>query len=179
MMRSLNEISGMALKAARGAGVPLGHCEDIAVAVAYLAATDPVRLTCLLDALQGPHAPARADWADNALQIDAACAAMAGPVAVDALRAGCEKVVLCDLDAPRLVLALFAAQRLCVDHVFNGDDLILRMGAGPLVAIPAAQAVTVPSTLWTALSDLAAQTYVPATAASRLAGAGAGLTDND
>ena len=30
-----------------------------------------------------------------------------------------------------------------------------------------------------ALTDLAAKTYVPDTAASRLGGAGAGLTDND
>jgi len=33
--------------------------------------------------------------------------------------------------------------------------------------------------LWIQLSDLASKTYVPATEASRLSGAGAGLNDND
>jgi len=58
----------------------------------------------------------------------------------------------------------------------------------PLDALPIARAehasalldrIAVPDELWRQTEMLAARTYVPATAASRLAGAGAGLTDND
>ena len=179
MIRSLNEIGGMVMKAARGAGVPLGHCEDMALAAEYLAATDPVRLDCIEQALAGRHAPVAVVWTDTTLRIDAARAAMAGPVAVDALRAGYDVVVLKDVDAPRLVLALFAGQRVCINHSFAGTDLIISRNDGPPPAIPMAAAVTVSGHLWAYLGDLAALTFVPATDASRLAGAGAGLTDND
>lgn len=179
MMRSLNEIGGMVMKAARGAGIPLGHCDDMALAAEYLAATDPVRLDCIEVALAGPHSPVIAVWTDTTLQIDAARAAMAGPVAVDALRAGYDAVVLKDVDAPRLVLALFAGQGVCVSHSFTGADLTVRCDDGPPAVPPMAAAVTVSGHLWTYLGGLAARTYVPATDASRLAGAGAGLTDND
>jgi len=179
MMRSLNEIGGMVMKAARGAGVPLDHCEDMALAAEYLAATDPVRLDCIEQALAGPHVPVAAVWTDTTLRIDAARAAMAGPVAVDALRMGYDAVVLKDVDAPRLVLALFAGQGVCVSHSFGGADLIISRNDGRPPAIPMAAAVTVSGHFWAYLDGLAALTYVPATDASRLAGAGAGLTDND
>ncbi|MCO4848769.1 MAG: DUF3726 domain-containing protein [Yoonia sp.] len=175
----MNEISGMVMKAARGAGIPLGHCEDMALAAGYLAATDPVRLDCIEAALTGPHTPVAAVWTDHTLQIAAARAAMAGPVAVDALRSGYDNVVLKDLDAPRLVLALFAGQGICVSHHFAGADLTISRDDGPTPPAPMAAAVTVSGHLWTYLGDLAARTYVRATDASRLAGAGAGLTDND
>lgn len=178
-MRSQNEVCGMVIKAARGAGVPLGHCEDLALAAGYLAATDPVRLACLTEALTGPHAVVLADWSPQVVQITDARAVMAGPVAVDALRAGASTVELQNIDAPRLVIALCAAQNMCVDHRFEGADLIIKLGDGPAPVPPTASAITVSGQLWTYLSDLAARTYVPASDASRLAGAGAGLTDND
>ncbi|MFT5065698.1 MAG: hypothetical protein ACJAXK_002221 [Yoonia sp.] len=179
MMRSLNEISGMVMKAARGAGIPLGHCEDLALAAGFLAATDPVRLDCLQVALAAPHFPVSAEWVDKTLWIADARAAMAGPAAIDALRVGCDAVVLMGLDAPRLVLALFAGQGVCINHHFDGPNLIVTRDDGPLPAVPMAAAVTVSGHLWAYLNDFAARTYVPATDASRLAGAGAGLTDND
>lgn len=179
MMRSLNEISGMVVKAARGAGIPFGHCEDMGLAAEYLAATDPARLACLEPALAGPHIPVIAEWMNAILQINSARAVMAGPVAVDVLQAGYETVVFRDLDAPRLVLALFARRGLCVSHHFDGTDLIVSKNNGTPPTAPRAASVTVSGHLWTYLSDLASRTYVPATDASRLAGAGAGLTDND
>ena len=44
---------------------------------------------------------------------------------------------------------------------------------------PSAKGVTVDPEVWRALDSLAAKTYVPASLQSRLAGAGAGLSDND
>jgi hypothetical protein len=178
MKRSLNEIGGMVLKAARGAGVPLGHCEDLAAAAVYLAGTDPGRLGAVLDALAGPYKVADAQWSTVVLDCPNARMIMAGPVAADALAAGVERVVLRDLDVPRLMLALCAARGLVVDHHFKGADLhlVLTQGIPPR---PTAQAATVSDQLWIQLSDLASKTYVPATEASRLSGAGAGLNDND
>lgn len=174
MKRSLNEISGMVVKAARGAGVPLGHCEDLGAAAVYLAATDPVRLDCVIGALNGPHLPVDMDG----LVFRNARAAMAGPIAVDAVLAGTVEVTLEDIDAPRLVLAMCASRGANVDHRNEGNALILKQKYGELI-MPVATSVTVSDLLWDQLNTLAAKTYVPATEASRLAGAGAGLTDND
>lgn len=169
----------MVMKAARGAGVPLGHCEDLALAAGYLAATDPVRLACLTAALAGPHRAVVTDLTAQVVMIPDARAAMAGPVAADLLRIGSAKIVLQNIDAPRLVIAFCAVQNICVDHNFEGADLVLQCSDRPAPVTPKASAVTVSAQLWAHLSDLAARTYVPASDASRLAGAGAGLTDND
>lgn len=174
MKRSLNEISGMVAKAARGAGVPLGHCDDIGAAAAHLAATDPLRLDCVIGALSGPHVPVDMDGA----RFRNARAAMAGPIAIDAILAGAEEVTLENIDAPRLVLAMCAARGVAVAQRSEGTDLILN-AKNEAVTPPAASSVTVSDLSWDQLSTLAAKTYVPATEASRLAGAGAGLTDND
>ena len=169
----------MVLKAARGAGLPLGHCEDIAAAAVYLAATDPARLTCLDAALAGPFDAVAATVKDNEMRCASARAAMAGPAAIDAVRAGVAQVRLCDLDAPRLVLALFGAHRVAVDHAYDGADLIVTPARRDAPAAPLVGHVTVPSIVWENLRNLADETYVPASDASRIAGAGAGLNDND
>jgi hypothetical protein len=179
MKRSINEISGMVLKAARGAGIPLGHCEDMALAAGYLAATDPVRLSCVQTALRGDHTVASYTQHDGRVAITAARVAMAGPIAIDALQTECTRVVLHDIDAPRMMLALCAARGVCVTHRYDGADLILTCSDGLPPAMPVPQAVTVSALLWLYLTDLAAHLYVPASDASRLAGAGAGLNDND
>lgn len=174
MKRSLNEISAMVVKAARGAGLPLGHCDDIGAAAAHLAATDPLRLDCVIVALRGPHAPV--DMVGGRFRN--ARAAMAGPIAVDMILSGAAEVTLEDIDAPRLVLAICAARGVAVAQRSEGKALILNL-KNDTVTPPAARSVTVSDLLWGQLSTLAAKTYVPATEASRLAGAGAGLTDND
>ena len=179
MKRSLNEIGGMVLKAARGAGIPLGHCDDMAIAAIYLAATDPIRLDCVIDALSGEHAPCSIVVDNDEACIQGARAAMAGPAAVDAINAGLRTVVFRDLDAPRIVLALIAAHRLRVDHRFEGGDLIVNALAGNAPMPPGHGHITVSAALWNGLGAFAANTYVPASDASRRAGAGANLNDND
>lgn len=61
------------------------------------------------------------------------------------------------------------------DTVLNGSDVasMVLEASGP------AAAVEVPGHLWARASELALTTHVPTTEASRLRGAGAGLTDND
>lgn len=178
MKRSLNELCGMVLKAARGAGVPLGHCEDLAAVAGYLAATDAVALECLRDALAGPFDGVLGQSADGQLRITQGAVVMVGPYCVDGFQAGCTQIQIDNCPEPRLIFAYCAAAGLGVSHEFDGDTLILtRVDEAP--AVPAAAPVTVAQSLWEYLNGLASKTYVPATEASRLAGAGAGLTDND
>ncbi len=178
MKRSMNEINGLVLKAARGAGVPLGHCEDIASAAAYLAATDPTALECLPDVLCAAQAGPVAEATGTQLRIKQGAMSLIAPVCVDALKSGYDTVIIENCEAHAIIFALCAVQDIGVDHAFEGMQLTLTRSDTP-VAAPAVQAVTVSQALWDALGDLAAKTYVPATEASRLAGAGAGLTDND
>lgn len=179
MKRSMNEINAMVLKAARGAGIPLGHCEDLAAAAAYIAATDPAALAVFPDVLAADHSnPAIKTDADT-MQITCVSIAMSGPMAVDAIRAGFREVTLIDAQAPIVAFALFATLGTAVTHRFHGTDLVLmKTGQAPAATITHTS-VTVSEQLWQKLTDYAAKTYVPTSAASRLAGAGAGLTDND
>ena len=179
MMRSLNEISGMVLKAARGAGVPLGHCEDLAAAAGYIAATDPGALGVFATILGASHDVPTCTSHGDTTTISTGSIAMAGPLAVDAIDAGAREVRLCDVSAPTLVFALFAVRRCAVAHRFDGTDLIVTKTPGAAPPAPIVGPAVVSGQLWQILADFAAKTYVPASEASRMAGAGAGLTDND
>ena len=165
MMRSLNEISGMVLKAARGAGVPLGHCEDLAAAAGYIAATDPGALGVFATILGASHDVPTCTSHGDTTTISTGSVAMAGR--------------LCNVSAPTLVFALFAVRRCAVAHRFDGTDLIVTKTPGAAPPAPIVGPAVVSGQLWQILADFAAKTYVPASEVSRMAGAGAGLTDND
>ena len=179
MIRSHNEIVAMALKAARGAGVPFGLAEDFARAVGVLALSAPQDLACVGTALGSSFADLSISGGE-ALVIAPAPVIMAAPMAIDALRSGTVKVVLQDVDALPLLRSYLSV-------VQEDFDLTLTLGAdgetitagGDAWPLYAPQPVEVDADVWAAWNMLAARTYVPATEASRLAGAGAGLTDND
>ncbi len=179
MKRSMNEINGMILKAARGAGIPSGHCEDLAAAAAYIAATDPAALAIFPDVLAANHTTPTFNVDGDTMQISGPCVALSGPMAVDAIRAGFREVRLINVEAPIVVFALFATLNTAVAHRFDGADLLLTATDAPPSPPITHTTVTVSEQLWQKLNDYAAKTYVPASDASRLAGAGAGLTDND
>ena len=178
MKRSLNEISGMVLKAARGANVPLGHCEDLAVAAGYIAATDPVMLDGLPDVMQHAMTPPEVTIEGASLIVGEGSSVMTAPFVLDGLRGGMERIVVISVQQPHVIFALCAAHQVGVSHQFDGDDLILSPKS-ETPAVPPCEPATVAQSTWDALNALAAKTYGPATEASRLAGAGAGLTDND
>lgn len=179
MKRSINEICGMVLKAARGAGVPLGHCEDLAKAASYIAATDPAALDVIADILAVQSHQPSVILQGDALRIQGGSAALAGPMAVDAIRAGVREVTIADARAHVVVFAFFAVQGIATSHRFDDADLIVSKSDQAAPAIPFVRPVFVSDQLWQVFNDYAAKTYVPATEASRIAGAGAGLTDND
>ena len=171
-MLSVNEVASTALKAARGAGLPQGQAEDLARVAAYLVGIrgDVAVITA---ALQEPMRAVQATWDGNHLTISGS-AAMIAPVICDAFRMGSARVTFADLRHSPYIAAALAADGVPLWYegrsIRRGDSEVLPVKPGP-VAVPQAD--------WDIWLALAAKTYVPDSAASRLAGAGAGLTDND
>lgn len=172
-MRALNEVAGMVQKAARGAGIPVGQAEDLGRVAAYLAATG-TSVQPVTAALQETIDPVDVRWANDAIEVQQGAAALIGPIIRDAFAMGCTTAELADVTHAPLVGAFLAengvAQKWDGATVTLSDTTVLPAKCGP-VNIAAAD--------WDIWSSLAARTYVPETEASRLAGAGAGLTDND
>ncbi|WP_375265704.1 DUF3726 domain-containing protein [Planktotalea sp.] len=146
-MRSANEISSMVLKAARGAGLPLGCAEELARAAPLLSSTG--NLPCVLEALGRPcEAPI----------LDQGVVRGGHPVQAviawqDLSAAGVSVKLECNVDAALL------------DAMCSPKKVV-----GPF---------EVDESLWSTFAQYAAKMLVPESEASRLAGAGAGLSDND
>jgi Protein of unknown function (DUF3726) len=193
---SINEVEGMAQKAARGAGLPWGVAEDTGRAAAWLARRVGAWAGQLLALLEVP--PPR----------DESPLYLAGLLA-DSAAAGAERAV------PRVALPIWALPGVltlspCPVAVRLDDARIgcnpggepgATLTAGALAALPAAgltivfpptplpplpcllpvrfRRSVVPVAEWRRLEALAQLTYVPATDHSRRTGAGAGLLDDD
>lgn len=160
MIRSGNEISALIAKAARGAGLPLGLAEDLAAAMPMNCGQTDVdaSMSALIQHLRDPR---------SLLKL------VAG---LDEVQATHGRLSL-DLPCDGVVTALIRHRGTIVFDCAS-DGLVLEVSdqfetqslKGPF---------DVHSETLAALDALAKLTYVPATEASRLAGAGAGLTDND
>ncbi len=207
MIVSLNEADVMAAKAARGAGRPWGLAQEAGRAASALEALRLPGAACLLDVLNAtdgvpceelrPGSTQTACWQAEIPM----CPLLVGAFISD-LGALSQKVMLRQVRSP-LLLVPFCL--MAFDNVvFNWSDCTIRTsGDGisaqgdPKTAIadqvsidgsaPAREtthswqrgAVDIADEIWEALSAFAHRTYVPASEASRLKGAGAGLTDND
>lgn len=171
------EVRALLLRAARGAGFPLGHCEDIARAFAEFGTDEFDHLAASLER----------GWA--ATQIDneeiyvfrEARALVVLPMACDILEAGVARVRLVDLDCPDLVGPMLASDGWCrrktVFAETEGEDIILTHDTATPKP-PRRERLVMSNFAYQQLSALAARTYVPTTEASR-SGAGAGAIDND
>jgi len=172
-MWSLNEVAGMVQKAARGAGLPTGQAEDLGRVAAYLAGTGG-RIAPVTAALQEPICKVDVTWTDSGVHINQGPAALIGPIARDAFAMGHTTAVLADVSHAPLVAAFLAENGIALKwdkkRVSPSDTTVLKATCKP---------VHIPPADWAIWAELAAKTYVPETEASRLAGAGAGLTDND
>lgn len=180
--RSVAEVQALLTKAGLGAKLPLGCAQDFA-GMSALFMSDPKLFGMAAAALEGPHGPVRLEGTQEHLVIEQARAAMATPAIWDAFQCGAKRVVLRDFDWPHLLwpILLRAEQlygvQLAFDVVDSGTIMISVSGKGPMKSPGPPQAV--PLVPLGRLEALAARTFVPATEASRVAGAGAGLTDND
>lgn len=192
MSWSLGEIKALAMKAARGGGMPWGMAEEAGFAVRWLQEQD------------APGAAALAlylDWRDTPGAFDHdLCPICLGTALMDCGRPVPER--LGRVRQP-LLLAPFIASCAPSGMTLAWGEIVLILSEAGLVtdapreALLTAEAecsanrtaarvaetvMRVPESEAQAvarLTEFAARTYAPATEASRLSGAGAGTTDND
>lgn len=163
MSFSVNEIQSLCIKAARGAGASSGCADRFgAAATRHLFAHRDARdlLTALAKLPLGPVATL--------------------PALVDGLL-----LLQTNVEVPKdatkaLVESYVEALPFRTQQCEAENDLLRAQIDTSQPAVPIkCKRLEVPVTVLNALKTLAAKTYVPASDASRIAGAGAGLTDND
>lgn len=161
MNLSANQIIGMTVKAARGAGFPLAQAEMFASAMAHHLAQDrPVE-----DLSQALIHTDDSPILTYPALLDEVC--LSGSLNAQSAR------------LPYLLRSYAETAAFEVKCIQAGKTLLLKhVSDRPSLADPCKR-IAMDPTLWAHLNKLAAKTYVPATEASRLSGAGAGLTDND
>lgn len=164
MIVSLNEIETSCYRAALGVGLSHGLAQDAALIGARLVATQAHGLAVMLRALNyadanrvEPPVFAR-DGAVWRPRYGIVPSLVAGPIAADLKRADPSLVVEIGLTDELSIIAI------CMDQC---------PPVWPLSPLE------VSNDLWRELQGLVARTYVPASAASRIKGAGAGLRDDD
>lgn len=164
MKASANEVMTLATKAARGGGAPPDQAASFGRAALCHLVADRAKddLSTALDAL--PDGPIL-DVPLGLLQMMESAEGMISKGA---------------FPASDLLISYLEAQPFGFEVIDQSDDeLTVRMMLNaPKSAKPIAR-ITLPETLATKMQTLAANILVPDTAASRLSGAGAGLTDND
>jgi hypothetical protein len=192
MIVSLIEVEVMATKAANGAGRPWGLAQEAGMAAAGLEAMGLPGARCLLSLLEAT---------DGEIGLAGRCPVLEGahlsdlggrglPVSFKAMH---QPLLLAPFVMQAGVLATVSWPGCEVD--VRADGLTIRgeavSPASPVevriedgavsapVLRPKPGAVDIAGEIWEALGRFAHRTYVPATEASRLKGAGAGLTDND
>ena len=195
MSWSLGEVRSLAIKAARGCGMPWGLAEEAGMAVAWLEARDLPGVEALalyLDDIEGEEYSGQfcpiafgAQLSDRGNWQGAKPAQVRQPLLLSpflALTTGCGSVTL-DWNGQHLVVGAKS-----VDGVLSKPAMKTGLHTFELKACEAEQSCRtvplrrVPSTRKAGIEILAkhaAKTYAPATEASRLKGAGAGTTDND
>ena len=174
---SVGEIGALSVKAVRGAGYSWGVAEEAGWAVRWLIRAGIDGSAVLANALDDEDIASLLEgisWADRGLipnQLVPARSILALPF-VSAM-------------APKDGTLIFGVgeqawklSKIGCSQPLPSDVLNYR-GTGPAASFQTANRATTEPAVITRLSSLAATTYAPSTQASRLSGAGAGLTDND
>ena len=161
MILSANELSATCQKAARGAGFPMAQTQSFATA-----------------ALRHIGVERPEDEIAKALIHNDDSPILTLPVLLDhALIKG--RATLQGGLTPDLALSYAETSPWKMQIIRAGRAIHLTCDGHRADRIPLPERLTISDTLWAHLQRLAAKTYVPATEASRLSGAGAGLSDND
>jgi len=184
-MLSVNELQGTLLKAGRGAGLPLGLSEDLSMAAPDIAIGDTNDIIVqIVHCLAMPFDPATADLSGQGVVMGPGNLLLTLPSALDLVTTDNGPVVV--NDAPQaLANALIAGRERVEGKALWADwigpsKLILHGWKSDRYTPPQQpERVAINQAHWTALQTYVAKTFVPQSNASRLAGAGAGLTDND
>lgn len=174
MIRAQNEIAAIVQKAARGAGAPPGQAEDLARIAVHVVNTGR-DLDCVVAALDDFDDPLDVQWDSDCIKVRSGPACTVASVVRDAFLSGVTSARLADpAQAPLIRAALDEA-----GIMVTGDDTdLIRTDHLPAPATVRGP-VDIPDHQWVRLETYADRTLVPETDASRIAGAGAGLHDND
>lgn len=180
--RSEAEIRSLINKAGRGAGLSLGHSIEMSNLTPKLM-SDPELMFMMIDVLSEDHQKICAEVTGKKILIKNAKFAMCGPIVVDSLLSDLDEVVLEGLKWPALLRVLLINSQEKYGVFFKIDEIdeshlsikLSRKNSFSQVRPPA----PIPFNLIKLLEKMASKTYVPESEASRLKGAGAGLTDND
>ena len=166
---SSNQLKMAVLKACRGIGLPVAQAQEVAAAIAV----SPLALNKLLAHLAKPISSASFDFSSG-LDVRNAFLLRDFSVCADAVGLGALPVIL--RGVPNCDVTQALAQYHGVSAVIHNEDLHMAPHQYPAQKT---ERCKVDPGDWQRLGVYAALTYVPETDASRLAGAGAGLTDND
>lgn len=163
MNLSVNEVMSLAARAARGAGAPPAQAAAFGrAAMFHLAAGRAAgTLTAALESLpQGPILTLPLDF-------------------IRVLTEDCSEIPLPPDVATELVQSYAEAQPFLTTLHPEGPQMQITVDRKSPSPGPAISRITMSEDLFTFLNHLAARILVPESEASRIAGAGAGLTDND
>ena len=163
MKLSVNEVMSLAARAARGAGAPPAQAAAFGrAAMFHLAAGRAAGpLTAALKSLpQGPILTLPLDF-------------------IRVLTEDCSEIPLPPDVATELVQSYAEAQSFLTTLHPEGPQMQITVDRKSPSPGPAISRITMSEDLFTFLNHLAARILVPESEASRIAGAGAGLTDND
>jgi len=184
MSHSRNEAASLITKAAAGAGLPWALARDLAQAFNAINTPTDADWQSLMAVLNQPITAIKTKVSDQGLEVFDARIATAGPATLDWLVADLGSVTLYDLDAPALLSGYLdaggAEYSLAFHRQHSGTSIIItRAGPADMGAQSALPRLEFPPEILDKLTSFAAKTFVPESDASRLSGAGAGLTDND
>ena len=202
---SLGETAALATKAARGAGMPWGLADETGVAVSWLQARGIPGLSALCRYSKWRENGPLIRWPDRPTGKSCYCPIALGTAYMDGVLPA--TITIENIREPVLMLPFIAKRNtdqpmqvdlgdmsihLSKDGVFSPylDTALLICQAHCTInhatdtaaMTPYELTKRVPSSFFgcmTALNEFAKKTYAPATDESRMAGAGAGLNDND
>ena len=187
MIPSLNEVTSTARKAAKGVGYTWGHADDAGRATAWLWGHGIDGITALSQLLKNTEpstCPIRIGtrFCDAPPSTAITFPEVQSPILLLSFAAELAKIIEADVALTIGEIPYSAS----VKGMFGQTEghpvrakvtLALAPATGPHLALVSRR--TAPTAAWEALNVFAHKTYAPATEASRLAGAGAGVTDND
>jgi hypothetical protein len=161
MNLSANQIVATTLKAARGAGFPMAQAECFAAATAQ---------HLIQNRSEDDLSQALIHTDDSPI--------LSLPALLDEVCVSGSQT-LQNPNLPSLVQSYVETAAFEAQCIRAGQTILIKhLSDRPPLITPVAR-VEMSPTLWAHLNKLAAKTYVPASEASRISGAGAGLSDND
>lgn len=187
MLVSFNELEARLKKAARGSGLPWGVAEEYAKSVLWLAQAGFVLQGWAVDQLETPDIEqSLLDWAYALDLTEAPKPSSSVPSSASRTmlwlgflgRYAKAKGVSLDLDGFTLYPTSVSS---CEIPVMENPQILSERAAYNSLKLPeqARLRAEIEEAVWQQLGELEFQTYAPETEASRLKGAGAGLSDND